>query len=518
MGSFYIPTLTFYTTYANITSVNNKINMPEILTENQVQSTEALMLPEQYLMVGSFALASSHLLDKRSIDDLPEYRHYKVEGGLQEIRENKSSQEYIDAYYDEATRLVELMLESGAQEQSQDLLSTVSYQLSEGASGPFADSIEQGNLDENRIYRLLGLISRSEQGASSNFSAVVGKSPHELIIDISDKKERVSTQSMLEMAQHDEDVIGGMQVASMYANFLTQGIVGKEKGPEIEENSRLIKKAFEIFGFDADQAQELFDATMQSGNEKIAFLAADRIKAATGLFTELSAESDSVESYKEKIQKLYKTYGIRNFHRYSPQDLERQLTDDFTPDEVVITAVEDPGSALSKPSNSSRGLEYNNPVYFEASDGLGIAKALITAQKLAKKPLDKIMIRAHGSPNGFGLSEGKYGTIRTEDIVHRGDTDGWEKQVVERGIVSIDAELVFESCSLGAGGFPQSLYERTGLEALTASANITGSAIEGSPGVLRVNGKVKFGTNSLPYGESREVEGMTDSVVINRKI
>jgi hypothetical protein len=469
-------------------------------------------------MVGSFALASSHLLDNGSIDDMPEYRHYKVEGGLQEIRENKSSQEYIAAYYDEATRLVELMLESGAQEQAQDLLSTVSYQLSDGASGPFADSIEHGNLDENLIYRLLGLISRTEQGASSNFSAVVGRSPHELVIDASAKKERVSTDSMLEMAQNDEDVIGGMQVASMYANFLTQGIVGKEKGPETEENSRLIKKAFEMFGFDADQAQELFDATMQSGNEKIAYLASDRIKAATGLFTELRASSVSDEVYREKIQKLYKSYGIRNFHRYSPQDLLPQLENDFIPKQVVITAVEDPGSALSKPYNSSKGLEYDKPVYYEASDGLGIAKALIGANKIIKKPLEQIMIRAHGSKNGFGLSEGKYGTIRTEDIVKRGEKKGWETQIVERGIVSKGAEIVFESCSLGAGGFPQSLYERTGVEAFTASSNIIGSAVDGSPGVLRVDGKIKFGTNNLEYNTPRNIDDMTDAVSINREI
>jgi hypothetical protein len=132
------------------------------------------------------------------------------------------------------------------------------------------------------------------------------------------------------------------------------------------------------------------------------------------------------------------------------------------------------------------------------------------------KPVSKILIRAHGGPDGFSLSETENGAIDTHKIEDRG-ANAWEHQIVEKGIVTKDAEVVFESCSLGAGGFPQSLYEKTGISALTSPKNIVGSSVVGAPGVIRVGGEVKFGTSPPDFNENkRDPSDLSDPVSIKR--
>lgn len=125
------------------------------------------------------------------------------------------------------------------------------------------------------------------------------------------------------------------------------------------------------------------------------------------------------------------------------------------------------------------------------------------------QPIEKILMRAHVSPEGFLLSEGgRYNTVEALDVKSR--KDGWESLLVEKGVVTEDAEVVFESCSLGAGDFPQSLYKSTQLENILASPEkVVGSAREGSPGVIRrEDGSVGFGVGmpDLNTGERREDE------------
>jgi hypothetical protein len=341
-----------------------------------------------------------------------------------------------------------------------------------------------------------------------------GKKKYEFTVDVGEH-ERINTVKMLEMANSDPDRVNGLRVAKMYAEYLSNGISYKERSEVDNQNESLVIGIFESYGLSPDQAEEVFKVLSESGGDKYSVSLSERVTKSLGLLLELRANSADEEQYKTKLQKLYNKFGIRNFYRYTPEAMETQLDDGYIPDSVVVTAVFDHRSALANPSNSARGLEYEKPIYYEASDSLGIAKSLISAKRSMRKPLSKILIRAHGSPNGFVMSEDrKFGKVTTEQLDGRKGRVGWENEMLQRGIVDASAEVVFESCSLGAGGFPKSLYERTGIITNTAGSNIKGSGVEGSPGVLRVGDKIKFGTNDVEQGK-RNIDEMTDSVSID---
>jgi hypothetical protein len=304
----------------------------------------------------------------------------------------------------------------------------------------------------------------------------------------------------------------------MYAKNLASGISGQQKGDKSIQNEALLQNILEGFGFDQKQATEVFEALSQSSKEDTHYVVmADRVSSALGLLTEIRERSSDEESYKNAVQSLYKTFGIRNFHRYTPDGILPQLDPNFKPEEVIITATHDYSSALSNPENSARGMRYGNPAFFEASDSLGIAKSLLAANKMSGIPVDKILIRAHGAADGFRLSKGSRGDVNTDAIISLGSVDGWDTQMIKRGVVDKNAELVFESCSLGAGGFPKSLFERTGIVPLSSPKNIVGSALEGSPGVVKTpEGNVLFGTSAPNInGGGRDADGYSEPVSID---
>lgn len=470
---------------------------------------------KRYLMVGRFLLAASKL-NGTEPGDMPDLKYWRIDGSREEMREHADSKEYVEAFYEEGIAVAELLQKTGNTQGMSELLQDLLFQVAEDG-GMFATSLEKGYLSESQQFRLLRLATIDKNYEGTNFKYLTRQRPYEFRVPADASNEVVSTSAMIELAKNDSDRLRGMQVMSMYAKNLASGISGQQKGNESVQNEALLLNILEGFGFDQKQANEVFEALSQSSKEDTHYvLMNERVASALNLLTEIRERSSDEESYKNAVQSLYKNFGIRNFHRYTPDGILPQLNPNFKPEEVIITATHDYGSALSNPENSARGMQYDNPAFFEASDSLGIAKSLITANKMSGKPLDKILIRAHGASDGFRLSKGSKGDVNTNYIVSLGSVDGWDKQMIERGVVDKNAELVFESCSLGAGGFPKSLFERTGIVPLTSPKNIVGSALEGSPGVIRTaDGKVLFGTSAPSIdGGGRDAESLSEPVSI----
>lgn len=468
-------------------------------------------------MLGRLVLASTELEITGDVEAIPELRPGLIEGGHEDIANIAQSPEKTNEYVTANIELLDKLNELGATKKASEMLMGLAYQLTEGS---FSTAIEEGIVDDEQIYRLFSSVSQADKNDQGYlFRQLSGRPAYEFVVHPGEEDVRVARSIKAFEAALDDDTEKGEVIRDMFGKNLARGLNGKDKQDETIENPKMLKKLFMSYGLSDEQAQEVFAAIAQSGSEKYSPQADSRTELTLELFSELKDAETGTEQQQRRIQKLYQKYGIRNFFRYSKMDVLPQLEDGFTPEEVVITAVSDKGEALSKPRNSMQGLKYEQPVYFEAGSPLDIAKSLLRTQKMRRgEPIEKILIRAHGSPEGFLLSEtGKHNTVEVFDINER--KDGWESLLVEKGVVAGDAEVVFESCSLGAGDFPQSLYESTQLENIfTSPKKITGSALEGSPGVFRKqDGSVRFGVGvpDSATGKRKEDE-IAEPVSINK--
>lgn len=503
----------------------------ELLEHDKQEAEQAFVerdIIEDSIVIGGIAAARTLLIEGIGDEESVKYLSYQLEGGIDELRENKNSAEYAKEFIHESIGLISDFKKNKRISDADELASHVASSISGEASGFFSEVYEQGEIDAKTIFDLLS-VSSDLSNSGYVFSSLFGKRSYEY--RYGNDSENVANDKrfvdVLDLAIADEESDGGSIV--LLGGVLAQGINTLERDdPEAISNLDHLSKIFESFGLEAEQVGDVLAALTQNDGTKFSSLTGDRVRSALKLFTDLRSGAESSSEAKQNIRTLYKKFGIRNFHRYSTEDLATQLEKDFIPDSLVVSAFMDEGGALSAPANSAQGVEYSKPMYFEASSTLDLAKAVVTTNKTTGSAIDKILVRGHGSRDGIVLDRrNKYGKISTEQLNERDGQSGWESELVNKGYLDPEAEVIFESCSLGAGGFPQSLYERTGIKALAASDNLRGGAVKGAPTVQRFpDGSIKFGTSTpdsvyndkgMIISSHRKDEDMTDPVKVKSR-
>jgi hypothetical protein len=488
--------------------------------EQAATSAEALSHLESSVMLGQLALVASHLVEKGSSEGMPDTAWYKVEGAREELKNGSESAEYVEGFIGSTLDVFDLLQQTGDTDKAADIVSDLAYSLGKETTSHFSEAFERGLVSDEQAYRLMSSISQSGNYRGTLFFYITGKKSFEYVPREGEDDVRSALADRMFQKSLEDDTPEGELVRQMFGDYLSNGLSDVDRSDIEVKTPDMMKKLLVASGFEDSQTAEVFDAITQSKGEKYGYSINERLNGTMRTLNDLRVTSKNIDDFKQKVAQLYGKFGIRNFYRYTASDLEPQLDSGFKPDSVVVTAFSDEGGALAKPSNSAEGLQYKNPVYFEASQSIDIAKSLLRAHKLAGSPLDKVLIRAHGSPEGFLLSRtAKYGIVDTIDLDARGTGSGWESRLVSKGVVSSDAEVVFESCSLGAGNFPKSLYTRTGVDKiLTSPANIVGSAVLGTPGVVRgSDGSVKFGISAPDFTtKTRPADGLADAVAFDR--
>ena len=193
---------------------------------------------------------------------------------------------------------------------------------------------------------------------------------------------------------------------------------------------------------------------------------------------------------------LRKRFGIRNFSRYSKEQLMRQqsleVTD--TPVTLVMSSIDDHNGALLQVGKNYEELGYDNTVFAEVASTANVGRQLLEAQKIGG-PLKDIVLTAHGSREGFTLSDGHH--VSVDDIA----SSRRLAQLRESGVISDDATLVLSSCNTGFEGGPGEEISRQGrIKVFAPPFKSTGVRKEGGNVLFRDfeptdEGQIQFGAN-----------------------
>ncbi len=193
---------------------------------------------------------------------------------------------------------------------------------------------------------------------------------------------------------------------------------------------------------------------------------------------------------------LRKRFGIRNFSRYSEEQLMRQQSLDVTnsPVTLVMSSIDDHNGAMSRVGEKYTELGYDNIVYAEVASKANVGRQLLEAAKIGG-PLKNIVLTAHGSEEGFTLSDGHH--VSVEDIA----SSRRLAQLRESGVISNDATLVLSSCDTGFEGGPGQEISRQGrMKVFAPPFKSTGVRKEGGNVLFRdfertEEGQIQFGAN-----------------------
>lgn len=171
-------------------------------------------------------------------------------------------------------------------------------------------------------------------------------------------------------------------------------------------------------------------------------------------------------------------YGIRNFYRYSPIALVRQLEDsdrlfDDRDTQLVITAHDDKNGALKDLPNEFReDALYTRTIFAEAGSMGDVARILLTVanskDEARSVSLERLIICAHGNKDGINLGtsdRGSWAKITKKDIVRSLAIGG----VIEKGILSPSADVILAACKSGKrNGFAKIVSEKIDLDIVAA--------------------------------------------------
>jgi hypothetical protein len=176
-------------------------------------------------------------------------------------------------------------------------------------------------------------------------------------------------------------------------------------------------------------------------------------------------------------RRLYEDYGIRNFGKYSPQALNRQLNrpETMRGHAVIIDAAEDymGRSMQAKPKQVAeelRGEDAERPVYYEAAGAEEVRNALNHAQETYGQT-QWLLIRAHGSRETLRLGSNSDGRVWTSDV-----HDSQGEVLIPQGALDAHAEIILLSCGVGESneGIGAAIAEETGNQVLAPGSSTTG--------------------------------------------
>lgn len=143
---------------------------------------------------------------------------------------------------------------------------------------------------------------------------------------------------------------------------------------------------------------------------------------------------------------LYRRDGIRNFMRYQPAELLRQLhNENKQPVEVILSAADDWNGAYTSPESltwAGKGIHMEEPVYVEASRPL---EAFIRLAQIKERSgaIKRIRVSAHGSDDSLELRTGDENADIDVTSLQRTQAI---KELVERGILDTDAVIILAAC------------------------------------------------------------------------
>lgn len=172
-------------------------------------------------------------------------------------------------------------------------------------------------------------------------------------------------------------------------------------------------------------------------------------------------------------KRLLDEFGIRNYFRYTSDQLLGQLARleegrMSEQPEVVLTASHDWNGALDDSGTADvHKVKFGEPVFIEASTATEAARRLVYIARQGG-PINRLLIEAHGNNNLLEMSDdGRAGALVNKDLVSASNGLG---RLVERGIISADAEVIFFACNTGGeNSIAQAIASKTGVRVVAPS-------------------------------------------------
>lgn len=141
---------------------------------------------------------------------------------------------------------------------------------------------------------------------------------------------------------------------------------------------------------------------------------------------------------------LYRTYGIRNFQRYYPDELVRQLKAENTGSvEVIVTSSDDWNGSFSNREAAAQARQdvlMESPIYIEAARPIEAFLRLARVKEM-HGTVERIMVNAHG--NDDSLEFRSQNAAIDVDSLRRNQAF---QQLIEQGILEPDAAILLSSC------------------------------------------------------------------------
>lgn len=277
-----------------------------------------------------------------------------------------------------------------------------------------------------------------------------------------------------------------------------------ELDPRLEVQKKLRDKLFSALGMNDVQRIDTTSAwSSRRVDEGAEALAADEIKAITSLFAERL----------DSIRRLYRYFGIRNFSRYSKEQLLQQLDDrekGVVADHVtlVVSARDDWNGAFSWFARSLyKNEELTTPegaseqmIFVEAASSIEMTRRLISIARHTN-PINRLLVAAHGSKEAIYFGKDRL----TIDMV---ESSIAATRLKRRKIIEDDLEVILKSCSVGKkGGIAQTIARKAGVEVIGAIKDSSARSFIEKPrrhifsrlGRRRAEGVVGRGTHYLGW-------------------
>lgn len=305
---------------------------------------------------------------------------------------------------------------------------------------------------------------------------------------VSEKAPTSTPVELLGLDSHLEESWSNPQLLQRVSHMFTGAMARIERNGDIpdglsggfsREEEYYRDKLFVSLGFTPDESAELmgawstYDPDLHPQVTRAKYFT-QQLNVAVALFAQ------NPEAPKDLLHE----FGIRHFGRYEPEDLLSQLgleREHGLPLDIMIAAVSDTNYSMAhigRVGEEASPLE--RPIYYEASSITQLLRSLVKARNRYGRPVDTLLIAAHGFNHGIilnePLAEGA-GSEKMDQAVLSSDiiiNSRAARRLKESGVFADDAQILLEVCETGEiGGIGDILARKTGATVFAAAEPMT---------------------------------------------
>lgn len=351
-----------------------------------------------------------------------------------------------------------------------------------------------------------------------------------------DAESRGAINAHLEMASAEELLDPAIEpllnISSVREKYLFPAVAEAAKRSRAEgglepAESQLIKRTFELLGFERHQSKEIwgswlaynsgYDQTDQSlgripEGKKLGDTSPAKLDKFAAIVKAHLTRMEEINSQDpEALQVLFKRDHIRNFARYDSRDLLQQTQSNETPNRVVVTMAEDHNNATGAMRKSLYALKERRTRFVEAATKTE-ARQLLDEVASEAGPLPDVVFIVHSDEDQIVFSERPDGSVTRSDVMGTKGADPF----LDNTVISRGGHMLIIGCDAGVkNGIAATMARK--LHVRAQSPDIKSHGLERSGGRLKSIAEGGEASRALPVHGINPVRALALRVLARRK-